>query len=682
MNKLNCNDARNKLRASTHRCSALRCLGLMAVALLAACGGGDKAAESLQTQAKQLIANAFKTSSDVAVRTDVNYRLVNTCGNKALSVSEASTSSGATVLVNTDTQQSSQRWRFEAAAGGDFVLRPVHANALALDLRWSDPTDGNLIHAWEANGTDAQRWQIIPSAQAGIVQLRSRVDPSKALDVQWASDQDGAVVHIWSLNDSCAQQWRLVADSGQVEPPPVATMYGENLKKILAATARNTSLDNSKFLNTPMAAINTTELLGPREDYIRGDDGVIPGAPGGNPEEGFPTQGVGTFRVSCEFSHFAYDDPLVHPNKPGASHLHMFWGNTHVNAYSTYDTLFNSGSSTCNGMELNRTGYWAPAMFDAQGNVRIPERIIVYYKGYGLANGASQVFPPKAAMVINDKVHRAEVGGAIGEPNFLCSDQYRAARSKGSATIPNCNEGPFRRTLEMHVKFGNCWNRQDPSNPDNWELAKQGGWFYSDCQPGVTTPNIHYIIAYPLAEGETTEGWYLSSDVSPENFQRTGTGGSSIHADWWGGWHPDINKQFIDNCVNLKKTGVDHGCGFGYLTDGGPDGLKPFPGPALKYRQQYNGPIKVPARTLFRELCDTNTTLNSPERAALCKPTEMRLAAAMKNSVCTSKNTPANNTVVDAINSKANKKSLPAQSTSPAISLVAARSADLAGVPR
>jgi hypothetical protein len=674
MNNTKCTSLQNKHTAVTIASPAMRYFPWLAAALMTACGGSDKPADSFEAKARAIIASVLPASADVVVRTDVNYRLVNTCGNKALSVSAAGTLSGTAVLVAADTQQTSQRWRFEAAADGDYVLRAVHASQLTLDLRWSDPTDGNLIHAWEANGTNAQRWQVVAGTQAGTVQLRSRVDLGKALDVQWASAADGAIVQIWQLNDSCAQQWRLEAESGTVEPP-LASLYTENLRKIRAATVRNTNLDNSKFLNTPMASINTAELLGPREDYIRGDDGVVPGNPGGNPEEGFPTQGVGTFRISCEFSHFAYDDPLVYPNKPGASHLHMFWGNTDVNAYSSYDTLFNSGSSTCNGMELNRSGYWAPAMFDAQGNVRIPERIIVYYKGYGLANGASQVFPPRAAMVNNDRVHRAEVGGAIGEPNFLCSDQYRALRQKGSLTIPNCTDGPFRRTLEMHVKFGNCWNRQDPSNPGNWELAKQGGWFNSDCQPGVTTPNIHYIIAYPLADGETTEGWYLSSDVNPENFQRNAVGGSSIHADWWGGWHPDINKQFIDNCVNLKKVGVDHGCGFGYLTDGGPDGLKPFPGPAMKYRKQYTGPIKVPARTLFRELCDPNAALSSPERAALCKPNEMRLAAAMKGSICTAKNSPtkispAKNTIIAT------------KSTLPTISLVAARPTDMANLKR
>jgi hypothetical protein len=435
------------------------------------------------------------------------------------------------------------------------------------------------------------------------------------------------------------------AGGGSVSPktqeatPTAEQLYLNNLKKIRASTVRNTNLDASQYRLTPMAEIPVNALLGPREDYIRGDDGVVPGSPGGNPEPGFPDTGVGTFRVSCEFSHFAYDDPLVYPNKPGASHLHMFWGNTDVNAYSTYDKLLNSGSSTCNGMELNRTGYWAPAMFDGKGNVRIPERIIVYYKGYGLANGAAQVFPPRAAMVVSDIVHRAPIGGAIGEANFLCTDQFRGNRREPSATIPDCSENktlPWRRTLEMIVKFPNCWNRKDPADISNWELAKQGGWFFSDCQDSVTVPNIQYIIAYPLEAGETTEGWYLSSDVNADTRQRNTVGGSTIHSDWWGAWHPEINKQFVDNCVNLKKD-VKHSCGFGYLTDGGPDDNKPLPGPALKYRQQYTGATKVPAANLFRELCNTTMTLDSPERAAYCDPTQMRLAAAMKASVCTAK---------------------------------------------
>ena len=152
--------------------------------------------------------------------------------------------------------------------------------------------------------------------------------------------------------------------------------YNSNLALIRSQSVRNRNHDGSPFRSTPQAALDTSSsspLLGSRSAYL--------GNPNGNPEQAFPVSAGGQFRISCEFSHFAYDDPLVAPNDPGAAHLHMFFGNTDVNAYSTFSSLRDTGSSTCNGQELNRTGYWVPAMIDGDGNARIPERIVVYYKG-------------------------------------------------------------------------------------------------------------------------------------------------------------------------------------------------------------------------------------------------------------------------------------------------------------
>ena len=36
------------------------------------------------------------------------------------------------------------------------------------------------------------------------------------------------------------------------------------------------------------------------------------------------------FLVECAFSHAAQDDPIVFPDQPGMSHLHVFFGNTVV----------------------------------------------------------------------------------------------------------------------------------------------------------------------------------------------------------------------------------------------------------------------------------------------------------------------------------------------------------------
>ncbi len=409
-----------------------------------------------------------------------------------------------------------------------------------------------------------------------------------------------------------------------------APQYDDNLAMIHASSVRNRNHDTSAFADTAMDDLVIEDHLGPRSDYL--------GQPGGSSEHAFPTIEGGQFRTSCEFSHFGYDDPIVSPNQPGAAHLHMFWGNTDTNAYSTYDTLLNSGSGTCQGQELNRTGYWAPAMFDASGDVRIPERIIVYYKGYGLAKGRSEVYPPGAAMVTDNQVHTTSwneggtAGPSTGEASFMCSNQWRGDRTDQSETIPNCDGDKYfieygvtddpHRTIEMHVKFPNCWNREDPADPGNWGLARVGGWFYSECEERATTPNIEYIIVYPLEVGETTEGWYLSSDVDSETGEIKADRGTSVHADWWGGWHPEVNQMWIDNCVNFSND-EPSGCGMGYLTNNGPDGKNPLPGPALKFRPQYDGPIKVDSATLFAELCRSGRSITTASDRAYCAPNGM-----------------------------------------------------------
>lgn len=403
---------------------------------------------------------------------------------------------------------------------------------------------------------------------------------------------------------------------------PVPSAAATHLALLRAASVRNRNHDASPYREVRMADVPIDPLLGPRSDYVNAV------TVSGNPEPDFPVTGVGTFRIACEFSHFAYDDPLLYPGQPGAAHLHMFFGNTDVNAYTTWESLRDRGSSTCNGQELNRTGYWAPAIIDAQGNARVPERIIVYYKGYGLGQGGSAPFPDRAAMITKSgagDVHLTSWnnggtnGPGTGEFTFQCTDQFRGQRSPMSNTIPTCTPGAFRRVLEMHVKFPMCWNGQDPADWNNWGLPTVGGWFFNECSGRTRIPHIEYIIAYPLEAGETTAGWYLSSDVDAATRRLAREPGSTSHADWWGAWKPEINRRWLAECVNFRDA-QPHGCGFGYLTNGGPDGDRPLPGPALRYRPEYTGPIKVAATTLHRELCPGVAPATTAEAAAYCRP--------------------------------------------------------------
>lgn len=402
--------------------------------------------------------------------------------------------------------------------------------------------------------------------------------------------------------------------------------YQTNLAMIQAASVRNRNHDGSPYRDVPSEELVLTDHYGPRSEYL--------GDAGGNPEPAFPIVAGGQFRAGCEFSHFSYDDPLLFPDRPGASHLHMHFGNTDVNAFSTFDSLLNSGSSTCNGQELNRTGYWVPAMFDSQGNVRVPERVVVYYKGEGRARGEAQAYPDGAALIATENINTLpiEQGGAGGKLSYVCSNNFSVPSDLASQTMPVCDGSLFkdlygvddnpRVVLEMNVKFNQCWNGQDPANWNNF-IASPGGWYLSNCpesHPNIL-PNLEYFVNYKVDVGETTEGWYLSSDIDPTDFGAAkATPGSTIHGDWWGGWNKEVADQWIPNCVNFISD-VASGCGFGYLTDGGPDNTAPFDGPALKMRPQYEGPYKIPAETILRELCpDQSRQYNQPEDAAFCVP--------------------------------------------------------------
>jgi len=430
--------------------------------------------------------------------------------------------------------------------------------------------------------------------------------------------------------------------------------YAAHLATITAQSVRNTNHDDSAARTTPQGQLDTSDSsphLGPRSDYLNN--------PNGNPSQAFPTVNTGDFRTQCEFSHFAYDDPILFPNQPGAAHLHLFFGNTDVNAYSTYDSLINSGSSTCNGQELNRTGYWVPAMIDGDGNVRIPERIVVYYKGYGRANGArfpnsggSLPYKPGMANISPNPLTVPEVpdteGGKQNQVNYKCSNNFSATEfDSGVNEIPTCSGDHYgnypivRTVLEMDVKFWNCFPADgDPTDYRLWQAAPRDDWFNSNCKaiggglPLDTEiyPSLEYFVNYVVEPGEDTSDWYLASDIDPASVTSTpvlrGPAGSTHHGDWWGGWHPAINQEWLDNCVNFFIPGVEAGCGLGYLSDGGPDNTNPLPGRALRFSPQYDLPgqtssYKVPMATLFAELCEPlnpGRTLTTAAAGAWCKP--------------------------------------------------------------
>jgi hypothetical protein len=252
---------------------------------------------------------------------------------------------------------------------------------------------------------------------------------------------------------------------------------------------------------------------------------------------------IGSFRLSCTFSHMGFNDPIVYPGQPGVSHLHTFVGNAATDASSTAESIATTGNSTCAGGTLNRSAYWFPTMIDTtDGTPLAPISFLVYYKtGYGGVKPADVKPVPTGLRFIS--------GSAAGTPTSGTSASRYACiggtddigwQSSIPASCGNNTE------LIMEVSFPQCWDGVNLDSPDHKShMAETTGSGCPSTHP-VAIPKIDYEIHYAVTN--TMAMWRLSSD----NYASTSPGGYSGHGDYILGWNTQTMQTFITNCDNLS----------------------------------------------------------------------------------------------------------------------------------
>jgi hypothetical protein len=252
---------------------------------------------------------------------------------------------------------------------------------------------------------------------------------------------------------------------------------------------------------------------------------------------------IGAFRLGCFYSHMNFDDPIVYPGQTGVSHLHVFFGNTDVNAASTSDSIASSGNSTCSGGTLNRSAYWVPAMVDATDGTPItPSAILVYYKtGYGGVTPASVVAVPAGLHMIAGSA-KATTASTDGVGRFSCVGGNVGVGWQNS--IPTtCNQG---NSLIMEVNFPQCWDGANLDSPDHKShMSYPTGTGCPSAYP-VALPAISYEVYYDLSAVNLAHmvNWRLSSD----NYAATSPAGYSAHGDYMYGWDKATMQTFITHC--------------------------------------------------------------------------------------------------------------------------------------
>jgi uncharacterized repeat protein (TIGR02543 family) len=284
-------------------------------------------------------------------------------------------------------------------------------------------------------------------------------------------------------------------------------------------------------------------------------------------EDGGP-RSVGTrdtFRSFTNFTHFNYDDPIIFPGVPGASHLHMYFGNSRVNASTTAANIRTNCSSASSGGTANCSAYWMPAIIDGSGRPVVPNRegqydsdAILYYKaGYGLNDVSNQQAAPAGLRMI--------AGTPAATPStpqdeeivhFVCYAQPSNNETARANHMITCPQGSV---LEVVINFPQCWDgvNLDSANHKS-HMAYPAGGNCPATHP-VNIPAISLIAKFNVMDPNGTQNWRLSSDM----YSTAQVGGYSLHSDWFNGWNQAVMERFVQNC---NRAEVD--CVMDNLNDG------------------------------------------------------------------------------------------------------------------
>jgi hypothetical protein len=239
----------------------------------------------------------------------------------------------------------------------------------------------------------------------------------------------------------------------------------------------------------------------------------------------------GQFRVSCPYSHSKTDDPIVFPGQPGASHLHDFFGNNSVDAFSDESSL-RAATTTCSTSD-DLSGYWEPEMY-VNGMPRPAPKMTIYYVG----NTNTEPMPSGLQMVAGD----AHATG-LQSTAFL---QWTCGDGTPKRTKPyNCR--PWLKVdpggVTALVKFATCWDGGGLTR-DHVAYTVRGG----SCPAGFghRIPLVRMFLKTGIVNPRDPSGHIRISFSSGKHY--------SLHGDFFSAWDQARMNSLTQNCINAMKN--------------------------------------------------------------------------------------------------------------------------------
>ena len=227
------------------------------------------------------------------------------------------------------------------------------------------------------------------------------------------------------------------------------------------------------------------------------------------------------FSVRCPYSHSLPDDPIVHPGEPGASHVHEFFGNASVDAFSTYTSM--TAATTLCGLSTDTAGYWIPQMILANGTTIDPDHIFAYYRaGSGINPASVQAFPADLRIVAG--------GSTTGDPAHVSWDCGQA--TPASAVPGDCGLAEVRAS----IVFPSCWDGLNLDSPDHRSHMAYPTKSRCPADHPVPLPKLTVLVDYQVT---SAVGAMLSSGDP-----------TTLHADFWNTWQQAALEQAVAGCLN------------------------------------------------------------------------------------------------------------------------------------
>jgi hypothetical protein len=248
-----------------------------------------------------------------------------------------------------------------------------------------------------------------------------------------------------------------------------------------------------------------------------------------------------SFAVRCDFSHQLPDDPIVHPDEPGAAHSHDFLGNRSTDAFSTYESMTAPGVTTTCSRPEDTAGYWIPTVSwkDKQGTHELtPTRAVFYYRAGDKAHTTVEPFAKDLRIIADKGVNGARI-------RWYCGVGDDKAGSPDPPT--RCSSG----VLGLKIVFPDCVAKDASGaqkiDSDNHrshmvrsKAQSDGTRACSSTHIPVPTLTINANFPMPTTSGQVT----LSSDHQGD------LPGSSMHTDFWNTWDQTELETLVRECIN------------------------------------------------------------------------------------------------------------------------------------